>query len=80
MRDATTNDRLRVSTDGTAGPYIIVPVKRLDEICNLLSTHNVQFSVDETAISINGEPEFAVIDLGRSGDANTVQRILDQAA
>lgn len=77
MTDATTQQRLRVSTDGTAGPYIMVPVSQLDEVKQLLDRHHVHHWVDENAISLNGTPEIAIINLGRSANASAVQNILD---
>lgn len=77
MTDATTQQRLRVSTDGTAGPYMMVPVSQLEEVKTLLNRHRLYFWVDENAISLNGTPEIAVINLGRGANAAAVQNILD---
>ena len=77
MTDATTHQRLRVSTDGTAGPYIMVPVSQLEEVKALLNRHRIQFWVDENAISLDGKPEIATINLGRGANASAVQSILD---
>lgn len=77
MIDTTTQHRLRVSTDGTAGPYIMVPVSQLEEVKTLLYRNRIHFWVDENAISLNGTPEIAVINLGRGANAAAVQNILD---
>jgi hypothetical protein len=77
MKDVTTTKPLYVSTDGTAGPYIMVPVAQLDEVCHLLERHRVRYSVDEDVISLDGEPEVAIVNLGRGGDAEGVQKVLD---
>jgi hypothetical protein len=77
MIDAKTKKPLRVSTDGTAGPYIMVPVSQLDTVRGLLSSHDVRHWVDEDAISLDGEPEIAVVNLGRGADAAAVQKLLD---
>ena len=77
MKDTTTKEPLNVSTDGTAGPYIMVPVSQLDEVCRLLDEHHVRYSVEENVISLDGAPEISVINLGRGGDSKNVQRILD---
>ncbi len=77
MKDATTNNALRVSTDGTAGPYIMVPVKQLDDVRHLLDRHRVGYWVEEDAISLDGAPEVAVVNLGRGADAKAVQALLD---
>ena len=75
--DSITNKRLSVSTDGTARPYIMVPDSQLADLCELLDKHSVRYSVEEDVISLDGEPEVAVVDLGRGADAPAVQAILD---
>jgi hypothetical protein len=79
MIDTTTQRPLRVSTDGTAGPYIMVPLSQLDQVKRLLSSRGVRYWVDENAISMNGRPYVAVINLGREGNSAAVQAILDSA-
>ena len=77
MTDVTTKKPLYVSTDGTAGPYIMVPVSQLADVRKLLEGHGVRYQVEEDVISLNGAPEEAVIDLGRGADAGAIQAILD---
>jgi hypothetical protein len=77
MTDVTTKKPLHVSTDGTAGPYIMVPVSQLADVRKLLEKHGVRYQVEEDVISLNGAPEGAVIDLGRGADAGAIQAILD---
>ena len=77
MTDAATQEPLRVSTDGTAGPYISVPVSQLDEVKRLLDDRGIHYWVEENAISWDGGPYIVVVNLGREGDANAVQAILD---
>lgn len=77
MTDAATKKRLRVSTDGTAGPYIMVPVSQLDEVRQLLDSGQVGYWVEENAISLDGAPEIAVINLRPDGNALAVQALLD---
>ncbi len=79
MTDATTQQRLRVSTDGTAGPYITVPLSQIDEVKRLLDRHRIRYWVEENAISLNGGPYISVVNLGRDGNAQAVQAILDNA-
>ena len=79
MTDATTEKRLSVSNYGTAGPYIVVPVSQLGDLRELLDGHGVRYSVQEEAISFDGEPETTVVDLGRGADGSAVQAILDIA-
>ena len=77
MTDATTNKPLRVATDGTAPPYIMVPVIQLDEIQRLLVSRGIRYWVEEEAISLDGSPEGTVINLERGADAIAVQAVLD---
>ena len=72
MIDATTKRPLYVSTDGTDGPYTMVPVTQLAEVRQLLAGHRIRYQVEEEAISLNGVPEVAVIDSGRGADAKAV--------
>ena len=78
MIDAMTRKPLYVSTDGTAGPYIMVPVSQLAELRELLDKHRIRYSVEEDAISLDGAPEVAVVDLGHGADIGPVQAILDR--
>ena len=77
MIDAMTEKPLYVSTDGTAGPYIMVPVTQLPDLRDLLDKHRFRYSVEEDAISLDGAPEIAVVDLGHGTDGAAVQAILD---
>ena len=79
MIDEMTQSSLRVSNDGTAGPYLMVPVTQLDAILNVLDCHKVRYWVDADAISLDNEPAITVINFGRSGDAARIQTILDEA-
>jgi len=77
MTDTTTQAPLRVLTEGTAGPYIIVPLDQLNEVTRLLDSRGIHYSVEENAISLDGAPYTIVINLGRAGNAAAVQSILD---
>lgn len=77
MTDRTTKEPLRVSTDGTVGPYIMVPVSQLEDVRQLLGSRHIRHWVEEDAISLNGAPEVAVVNLGRGADAVAVQAVLD---
>ena len=79
MIDAVSKEPLSVSTDGTVGPYIMVPFSQLDELCRLLDEHRVPYAVQANVISLNDEPEIAVVDLGYDGDALAVQALHDGA-
>jgi hypothetical protein len=77
MINAMTQKPLCVSIDGTAGPYIHLPVSQLAEVEQLLAKHGVRYWTDEQFISLDGAPEKAVVNLGRGADADAVQAILD---
>jgi hypothetical protein len=79
MIDEMTQSNLRVSNDGTAGPYLMVPVAQLDAVLAVLNRHKVRHWVDADAISLDNEPAITVINFGRSGDAVRIQAILDEA-
>ncbi len=57
----------------------MVSLEQLDAVQGLLTQHDVPFWVDEVAISVGGRPHTAVINLGRSGDADKIKAILDGA-
>lgn len=78
MIDTSTKKNLYVSTDGTVGPYIMVPVIQLAAVRKLLDDHRVTYAVDEDAISLDGEPEVAIVNLRRGTDPKVVQDILDR--
>ncbi len=77
MIDKSTRKPLYVSANGTAGPYIMVPVDQLAAVTRLLDDNRVRYWTDEVAISLDDEPEVAVINLGRGTDPHAVQRLLD---
>lgn len=77
MTDVTTKQPLRVSTEGTAGPYISLPYSQLDEVRRLLDDRGIYYWVRDNVISFDGGPEMAEINLGRAGNAVAVQAILD---
>ena len=77
MIDTTTRQPLHVSTDGDAGPYIMVPVAQLDQVRALIEGSRIAYWVDEEAISLDGKPEVAVINLGNESSAAAVQSVLD---
>ncbi len=80
MIDSTTQQRMRVSTDGTAGPYIMVPLDQLETVKAILLNNHVSFWVDADAISLDGKPEIGVINLARGANAAQIQQMLDSAA
>ena len=82
MTDSQAREKIRVSTDGTAGPYIMVPLAQLKRVRDLLDKNQVTYwvEVESDAVSVNGKPAIAFIILGASADANEVQALLNSAA
>lgn len=80
MIDVSTKKRLRVSTDGDAVPYIMLPVQQIEDVRALLDASSIPYWVDENAISLDEGPEVTVVNLGHDADAATVQSILDNAS
>jgi len=79
MIDAATKKNLRVSNEGTVGPYIRVAVDQLAELRTLLDNHGIRYWVHENQISWDGGPFMTVVDFGRAGDAATIQALLDSS-
>jgi hypothetical protein len=77
MIDMITHKRLSVSTEGDAGPYIMVPLTQLERVKALLDADKCSYWVDEEVISLDGKPEVAVINLARRSDPKRVQHLLD---
>ncbi len=80
MTDTGTRRPIRVSTDGTSGPYIMVSRELLEKVRNLLVENDVPHWVDHHAISVDGRPAVTVINLDRRVDPRRVQELLDAAA
>lgn len=77
MIDVITQERIVVHTEGTGGPYLMVANEQIDTVVTTLQSHRVPHWVDEDAISLDGEPAVAIVNLGRSADVSEVQQVLD---
>lgn len=77
MVDVIKKKPLQVSTDGTAGPYLMLPLDDVGRVKGLLDSHGIGHSVEEDAISLDGSPYIAVIDFGLEADADRIQSIFD---
>jgi hypothetical protein len=77
MIDVTTKKPLRVTPDESAGPYIRLSLAQVDAIRRLFDSHGVRYWVSENAISLNNGPYMTIVNLGRGGDADAVQTLLD---
>lgn len=75
--DTITAKPLSVFTEDNSAPYILVPVNQLDIVTGLLTKNRVPHWVDDEAISVDGKPEVAFIDLSPETDPKDVQTILD---
>jgi hypothetical protein len=71
---------LTVSTDGTAGPYVIVTPEQFGAVAEALRAEGVRFHLDRDAVLLGGAPALTVIDLGIGTDIEMVQRILDRVS
>ena len=80
MTDELTSKPLRVSTDGGAGPYLMVGLRQLPEIRSILDQHKVRYWVDREAESLNGKPAVIVVNINRGVDPSRVQSILDASS
>jgi hypothetical protein len=72
------NERLVVSTDGVAGPYITVTSDQLEPVQQALNAQTVPFQVDEDAVLLAGRSALRVINLGGGADVRRVQELLDR--
>jgi len=64
---------------GHGRAYIRLPLSQVDEVTRLLDHHAIRHWVEENSISLNGGPYMSIINLGREGNAQTVQAILVDA-
>lgn len=77
MIDKATKKQVKVSKDGTAGPYIILPEEQVKTVCSTLSKNGVSHWVDDEAVSLDGEPAVATVNLAYKADPSLVQALLD---
>jgi hypothetical protein len=77
MEVAEIRGLLEVHIDGTAGPYVLVPVTLLPALEAALKLKRVLYWVDADAISVDGKPEIAIVNFGRSVDGNQIQQLID---
>lgn len=80
MATSAADAPLTVSTDGTAGPYVVVTSEQLGLVVEALRAEGVRFQVDREAVLLDGEPALAVIDFGTGADVTRVQGVLDRVA
>jgi hypothetical protein len=80
MTTSASDAPLTVSTDGTAGPYVIVTPEQIRPVTEALRADGIRFQVDNEAVLPNGTEPLAVIELGSGADVRRVQEVLDRVA
>ena len=80
METSVSDAPLTVSTDGTAGPYVIVTPEQLRPAVEALRAGGMRVQVDDEAAHSNGAQALAVIELGANADVGRVQKVLDRVA
>jgi hypothetical protein len=77
MTDVETGERIKVSTNGGAGPYIIVSPADQQRVEDLLEAHCIPFVPVGDAGTSAGQPALCVLELGTGADVDRVQEVLD---
>jgi hypothetical protein len=77
MIDVELQTRLIVHNEGTAGPYLMVPVQQLPQVEQVLRGADIPFHTSRDAVQLDGHDAIAVVDFGRFADAEAIQVILD---
>jgi hypothetical protein len=72
------NAPLRVSTDGTADPYVVVTPEQLGAVVVAFREEGIDFRVEDDAVLSGGTPALAIIDLGGGPNVERVQHVLDR--
>jgi len=80
MIDLTTQEPIVVHTEGTGGPYIMIPLDQLDAVEAILQANHIYHWTDSDAISLDGKPAITVINLGRGANTSLVQQLLNAAS
>lgn len=78
MQNSRVEQALYVSTDGNAGPYIIVPADRLKRVEELLKEGSVPHWTDADVVSIDDKPALGIINLSEGVDVGRVNELLKQ--
>jgi len=79
MIDPPPESKLRVTSGGDAGPYIMLPVQEVERVRKLLDSIDTHYWVDESSVSLDGNPPVTVINLAPETNEEVVQRLLDSA-
>ena len=74
MENLVNKQPLCISTHSTVGPYLTLPEAQLEKLRSILDQHGIRYRVDEGIISLNGEPEEALVFFGRDGTHRQCRR------
>jgi hypothetical protein len=77
MIDVTTKELLQVRDAEKAWPYIRVSRDQAEKVLQLLESNGIRHWRSEDAISFDGGPYMTIINLGRNGNAQAAQALLD---
>lgn len=77
MTDAMTKTRMQVDGIGTDYSSLLLQLDQVEDVRHLLDRHGVQYTLDNFALSMNGDPETTIIHLKPRTDGRWVQQILD---
>lgn len=72
--------KLEVVSAKNAGPYVVVPVTQLADVCRLLDAHQVEYDVDDTTYQLENDPEVTFVNFARDADSAAIQVLFDQAS
>ena len=79
MKHIRTNEQVTVHTDGSAGPYIMVPPDQVASVQAELRAHGITSVRDHAGINEGGATVEEVINLGTGTNVEVVQKVLDDA-
>ncbi len=72
-------DYLYVSTDGTAGPYIMMPVEYQEDVEKILQDLGIKdFWADMNPVRMDGELAFNVININKHVSPEKIQQVNQQ--
>jgi hypothetical protein len=77
MTDPVTKRRVHVYPAPEVGPWFIVRVSMIPDVQALLDKSNVRYELDDSIVTLNGQPPTRKINLARGTDPDVVQRLLD---
>lgn len=71
--------RVKVCTDGTAGPYVMISPSLDERVSEALRAAGITFIVDRDAVRVDGQPAAVVFNFGTNGaPPGQIQAVLDE--